>query len=346
MRLHVGFGLVLSVFGLQGGVVMAQLNAPQNHPADRTISLNVVVTGAGNALVGGLTQQDFTVFDKKIPRPIVASVEMVKQPAEVLMVVDAVNTPTTAVAYQREQIVRFLRSNGGKLAHPTNFAVLTDNDVKTFNGTSTDGNVLADALEHYDIGLRDIRRSSGFYGNEDRLTISVAALRNIIAYEAKLPGRKLVVWISPGWPLLSGAEVELSGKQQQQIFGDAVGFSTQLREAGITLYAVNTWGVTESLGREFYYQDFLKGVSKPQDAQLGNLGLQVLAVQSGGLALNSNGVTEMLQRCEADADDYYRVTFEPAPSERPNEYHPLEIHVAKPGLTVRTSQGYYSQPMP
>ena len=29
---------------------------------------------------------------------------------------------------------------------------------------------------------------------------------------------------------------------------------------------------------------------------------------------------------------------------RPNEYHQLEVHVAKPGLTARTRQGYYSRP--
>jgi VWFA-related protein len=344
MHLRVCFGLALFAFVLQGDVTMAQLNAPQSHPASHTISLNVMVTGAGGSLVGGLTQQDFTVLDKKIPRPAITFEEMVKKPAEVLVVIDAVNTPTTAVAYQRDQIVKFLRSNGGRLAHPTSFAVLTDRNVQTFNGTSTDGNALADALEHYEIGLRDIRRSSGIYGGEDQLAISLTALRNIIAYQAKLPGRKLVLWVSPGWPLLSGPGVEVSRKQEQQIFENVVDLSTQLREADITLYAVDTWGVGESLGRVSYYQDFLKGVSKPEQVQLGNLGLQVLAVQSGGLALNSNGATEMLQRCEADADDYYRITFEPAPSEQPNEYHPLEIRVAKPGLTVRASQGYYSQP--
>jgi len=346
MRLLVGFGLVLSVFGLQGGVGMAQLNAPQEHPVTHTISVNVVVTGAGGVPVGGLTQQDFTILDKKIPTPVVAFEEMVKKPATVLVVVDAVNSPTSAVAYQREQVVKFFRSNGGRLAHPTSFAVLTDQNAQTFNGTSTDGNVLADALEHYDIGLREIRRSSGFYGAEDRLTISLNALHNIIAYQAKLPGRKLVIWVSPGWPLLSSAAVDLSGKEQRQAFGNVVDFSTALREAGITLYAVDTWGATESLGRAFYYQSFLKGVSKPGQVELGDLGLQVLAVQSGGLALNSNGGFEMLQRCLADADDYYRITFEPAPSEQPNDYHPLEIRVAKPGMTVRTTQGYYSQPTP
>jgi hypothetical protein len=31
-------------------------------------------------------------------------------------------------------------------------------------------------------------------------------------------------------------------------------------------------------------------------------------------------------------------------SSRPNEYHHLEVRVAKPGLIARTRQGYYSQP--
>ncbi len=49
-----------------------------------------------------------------------------------------------------------------------------------------------------------------------------------------------------------------------------VNFSTQMREAGVTLYNVNPIGAAER-GRplQFYYQDFLKGVSKPSQALIG-----------------------------------------------------------------------------
>lgn len=46
----------------------------------------------------------------------------------------------------------------------------------------------------------------------------------------------------------------------------------------------------------------------------------------------------------ADTQAYYELSFSPAPSDRRDEYHHLTIQVAKPGLTARTRDGYYSQP--
>jgi hypothetical protein len=99
--------------------------------------------------------------------------------------------------------------------------------------------------------------------------------------------------------------------------------------------------------RASYYKDFLKGVSKPNQVAAGNLGLPVLAVQSGGLALDlNNDLTALLRECVSDVAPYYQISFDAASAERPDEYHQLEIKLAKPGLTARTRQGYYVQPLP
>jgi hypothetical protein len=98
--------------------------------------------------------------------------------------------------------------------------------------------------------------------------------------------------------------------------------------------------------RTSYYKDFLKGVSKPSEVNLGDLSLPVLAIQSGGLALNSsNNIAGLIQECVADAAPYYEISFDSSPAERLDEYHHLEVKVAKPGLTARTRQGYYAQPV-
>lgn len=94
--------------------------------------------------------------------------------------------------------------------------------------------------------------------------------------------------------------------QQRHLFTEVVELSTELRQAGITLYSVDTTGAGEAgTFHAFYYQSFLKGVSKPSQVDVGNLSLQVLASQSGGLALNSsNDVDALLRRCLADLDAY------------------------------------------
>jgi VWFA-related protein len=319
---------------------------PSAASSGSSIDLDVVVTPKSGAPVADLQQQDFTILDNKTPQHIKSfrAVSGSAQPVHVLVVVDAVNIDYSRLAYEREQIDRFLHANGGRLAQPTALAFFTDTGTEIQQGYSNDGNELATSLDHYAIGLRDIHRSSEWQAN-DRFQLSLNAMRMLAAQQAALGGRKVILWVSPGWPLLSGPGIELTANQQNQIFSTIVDLSTQLRRGRVTLYAVDPLGASEAVGRTFWYEDFLKGVSKPGQVNLGDLSLQVLAVQSGGLALSSsNDVATLLQQCLADTRAYYELSFDPPPVDNRNEYHSLTVRVSRPGLTARTRTGYYANP--
>jgi VWFA-related protein len=341
------FGVLLSILLCSVAGFAQQTAAVQPAgavSAPTRISLDVVVMPKGGKPVADLTQQDFTVLDNKVAQPITSFRAVVGSgaPVEVIVVIDAINTAYTAIAYERGEIGKFLRANNAQLAYPTALAVISDTSTQMQNGFSKDGNVLIDALDHYTVSLRTIERSAGFYGADERLSLSIQALREIVARAATLPGRKLVLWISPGWPILSGPNVQLTAKQQQNIFDIIVKVSTELRQAHITLYSIDPLGTVDIGMRTFYYQDFLKGIRKPKDTQLGNLALQVIATQSGGLALNSsNDIAGLLQQAVMDSEAYYELSFDPVRGE-PDEYHQIDVKVSKPGLIVRTRTGYYS----
>jgi VWFA-related protein len=326
----------------------SQQASPPAQPASNTMHLDVVVAGKSGPPVTGLGQQDFTVLDNNAPQTITSfqAVSGRQAPIEIVLVVDAVNTTYQTVAFERSQIDKFLQAEGGHLAYPVALAIFTDKNIEILGGEfSSDGKALSAALDREDVGLRSIQRSAGYYGAAERLDLSLKALGQLLAGETPRPGRKLVLWLSPGWPLLSGPNTVLDSKQEQQIFGDIVSLSTKLRQARVTLYSINPLGNGESLTRALYYKDFLKAPSKPSQVNVGNLGLQVLAIQSGGLALNfSNDLVSSLQECLSDAAPYYEISFQPAPAERPNQYHRLEIKFAKSDLSARTRQGYYTQP--
>ncbi len=339
-------GLLIFAPMLCIAALSAQQKTPSTPPASSSISLDVVVTPRSGPPVADLQQQDFTVLDNKTPRHIKSfhAFGGSQAPVHVFIVLDAVNVPYQSIAYTRGQIDRFLRANGGQLAYPTEIGFFVDNGVQIQQAFSTNGNELSSSLDQYNVGLRDIRRSSQFQLS-DRFNLSMTGLSSLVASEAKLPGRKLILWVSPGWPILSGPRVYLDEKQSNQLFSMIVNFSTQMREAGVTLYNVNPIGAGEGVGRSNYYQDFLKGVSKPSQVSIGNLSLQVLAVQSGGLALyGSNDLTGLLAQCVADGKAYYELTFDPPPADHRDEYHHIEVQIAKPGLTARTRDGYYLQP--
>jgi VWFA-related protein len=340
------FRFTLLAVLLSATAAHAQQTTQLPAPASSEVQLDVVVTPKSGPPIAELRQQDFTVLDNKAPQSITSFKTMGGNdaPVKIIIVVDAVNAYYQTVAYERTEISKFLKANGGHLAHPTALAFFTDTGTQIQNNFTSDGNALDTVLDKYTIGLRTIQRSQGFYGANDRTQLSLNAIRSLAEREASTPGRKLVLWISPGWPILSGPGIQLDAKQQDQIFANVVNLSTQLRQNHVTLYSIDSIGANENLLRADYYQSFLKGVSKPGQTQIGDLSLQVLAVQSGGLALNSTGVSELLQRCVRDADAYYELTFASPRGDNKNEYHSLDVKVDKPGLTARTRAGYYAQP--
>ncbi len=337
--------LILSGFARQAAV------PPQAAPPDdRRITLDVVVTDHSGNPVSGLQQQDFTVLDNKKPQSILSFAasgsagKAADSTVQAEVLVDAVNAPFQGAAFQRDQLARFLRRNNGELPLPVSLGLIADTPSSP-TAASEDGNALAEELESNQFGLRNITRSQGFYGGQERAQLSITDLGRFASNETNQPGRKILIWLGPGWPLLTGPEVLLSNKDQQELFRTVIGLSTALREARITLYNVSATTLNGSLGQALYYQTFLKGVSSPNQIQNGNLALQVFAVQSGGLILNeSNDLDTSIADCLRDARSYYTLSFDSAAAKRPDEYHSLQVKIDKPKLVARTRTGYYAQP--
>lgn len=346
-RLSVMFSILLCAsMGLAQQKVTAPAAVASPSPSHR-ITLDVVVTSKrGGTPISGLTAADFTVLDNKAPRKITtfSAVGGGESQIEVVLVIDAVNAWYRTVAFERGEIERFLQANGGHLEYPTQLAIFTDTNTQIQNGFTKDGNALSASLDKLEVGLRSIRRSSGVYGASERMGLSIKALEMLSAREAMFPGRKIILWISPGWPLLSSPWIHMSDREQRSTFDTIAALSNALRQARITLYSIDPLGMTDAGTLNISaYQNFRKGVRKPHDAQFGNLALQVLAEQSGGQALNSsNDVTKLLEKAMNDMGAYYEFSFDAATDE-PETYHALEVKLDKPGLVARTRAGYYSR---
>jgi VWFA-related protein len=324
--------------------------APPPVSKDRQLMLDVMVTDKSGTPVSGLQQADFTVLDDKIPQKItsfrpVGGGETAAQ-AEILLVVDEVNTAYNRVTYEREGIHKFLSRNGGKLTYPVSLAYFSDTGTEIMNGSSKDGEKLLASFDQHQTPQRSVSRSSAAYGALERMQLSLDTLNSLAQKEAAKPGRKLIVWIGPGWPILSGPNVDLDRKEEDKLFAAIVSLSDTLRRGRITLYCIDPLGLANTTGYyESYYRSFLKPVSEAKNAQPGNLALQVLAVQSGGLVLNaSNDVASEIDLCAADANAFYTLTVDAAPADRPHQYRAVDVKVQGSGLTVRTRGGYYSHP--
>jgi VWFA-related protein len=327
-----------------------QTARPNSGGSKPLITLDAVVTNKSGMPQTGLQQQDFTLLVNKAPQKIVffQAIEepagSAVPPAEVILFMDTVNTATQTVSDERLQITKYLQRNGGKLAHPTSIVVFSDSGMKNLGEPTLDGNALSSILAGKDvIGLRSMHRASGVNGANERLVSSLRNLYSLASFEAKRPGRKILIWISPGWPA-SGQD--MFSEIKDQLFSTLVLVSTALQQSRVTLYSIDPEGAGGSgLRNRFSYESYLKPVTAPKYVSPANMSLPVLVTHSGGRVLTTgNDISAQIDDCASDTKAYYVLSFEAPPTERPDDYHSLELKVDKPGLTVRTSAGYYAQP--
>lgn len=310
------------------------------------VKINVVVTDKQGHPIRGLTANDFTVTDNDQARTIdefkaLDAEKSQGNPVHVVVVLDMVNVPFQTTAWAREELTKFLQEDGGKLAYPTSLVVMTDSGLRAGQGSSLDGSALVGAMNRYQTELRAVNRSGGFYAAGEMIEMSLNQLSELAAYEATQPGHKILLMISPGWPLLARAGDQEDLAQRKWVFNSIISFTNGLREADITLYSLDTY----ELGRTdpFYYQTFLKPVKKTDGAEYPNLGLQVLSAHSGGtVQVTGRDITGELNAAVRDAAASYELIFEGVPGDGPNEYHALKVKVDHPEATVRTTAGYYA----
>jgi VWFA-related protein len=359
-------GLTASAQQAAGSSTQNQTQPDRDHPAlshrsppvagapENQIKLDVVVTDDAGQPVAGLEQKDFTLLDNKTPRPILSfravdgrkgNGTLADPPIEVILLIDAANTSLQRVAYARLQVASYLRQNGGRLAQPTSVLLLFDLGLKTWLKPSIDGNLLARQLEEGATAAHKIPLTRG-YDELELLSLSLKTLGSIATTESNAPGRKMLIWIGPGWPLLDTRYYSAPASTRQRLFNAMLDLSQELSDSRITLYSIYPIdpALNDSVEAEFY-RSYVRGVVSPKLTEPGNLALPVFAVHSGGRALDTVGDLPMLiNSCVREAEAYYTLSFNPAIAKHVDEYHQLAIRVDRPQLKARTSSGYYAEP--
>lgn len=338
--------IAAGIAGLCSGAAYGQAAATTPPaPAARSLTLPVAVE-TKNGPESGLGANDFTITDNKqrITPQAVRAVRAGEMPMRVVVVLDELNIGLNGRQWAFNQVQRFFGERKEALRFPTTLALVTEKGISMHPQFITDSKQFAALLDQQGTTLRNLTRSTGFWGADEREQISINSLHSLVRQLAGQPGRTVVLWVSPGWPVLSGPDVYLSAKDQQGIFREVVDLTGMMRRGHMTLYALNPLGPQESLVRENYYQSWLGGAEKPRDAELGNLALQVLAEQSGGRVETSNDTVAMLNEAYRDLESFYEITVPLAPAEHPDTLHRLTVRVDRPGTTVLAPETYYAEP--
>ena len=122
------------------------------------VVLNVNVADTAGKLVAGLTQTDFTVLDnqKAVDIQSFRSVQAGSgvDPAQVVLVLDAVNNTLRKIGYVRRELEKYLNDGDGPLTHPTSIAVLSDS-ARRQGQVTQDRSVLLGDLRSFTADLRE-----------------------------------------------------------------------------------------------------------------------------------------------------------------------------------------------
>lgn len=321
-------------------------------PKPNRIQLDVVVDDAAGKPLTGLQPWDFKLLDNDHPTKILyfrafdGVTAKPDPPVEVILLLDLLNLSPQSAAYARDALRQFLTQNDGHLAQPTTLMVLSDKGLQVQPRPSRDGNAIAAVLNAVGSTISSINPAMGTQGAIDRFNRSLRQIRYIAENESHKPGRKLLVWVGTGWPMLESQHFVPGPNDQRNYFQAIVELSRWLRQAQMSVYSVSPNDVgAGSTGRELFYQSFTRPVVFAKQAESGNLALRVLAVESGGQVLGpSNDLLGQIRQCVANGESFYQLTFEPPPAQHADEYHSLKVTVTPPGALVRTTNGYYDQP--
>jgi VWFA-related protein len=317
------------------------------------MSLDVVVNDAAGKPVRGLEPWDFKLLDNDRSTKILSfhsydgAAVRPEPPVEVILVVDELNLPFAQVAFVKSELAEFLRQNGGRLAQPLSIMLLTEEGLRIQPRPSVDGLAQLDLLNQIKGHISSINAAMGGEGALERAQISVHQMATIVENEAKRPGRKLLIWVGPGWPMLQNQAFRFNEKDRQRYFNVIVELTNRLREARIAVYSVSPEDSSMGGGpsRSLLYQSFLKGVPTEQQADIGDLALKVLVTRTGGRILGpDNDLVGQINQCFAEANAFYRLSFDPPRAEHADEYHDLQVQVNQAGMMVRTNSGYYNEP--
>lgn len=315
------------------------------HWDEGRIKLDLAIADESGQPVAGLDKAEISVFDNGQPAKVETfhsfdgTTTFPVAATQVIFVLDSLNMDGSQLEAAKRALREILLGNSGLLDHSISIYQLDAAGIKLMAPASMSGQDVAKALDK--AGANHSLREIGCRADSVRNMVSLNALGNLVLNQRRVSGRKVAIWIGPGWPVASSCGESQGGFENS--FDWVTEFSTRMREARIELSSVSVWARTAWSGDP---GDTPAGWQNGGNAAPDDLSLSRLVHQSGGKVLESQGgLKGLIRRGMKDADVLYTVTFDPPPTLKADEYHNLSVKVDRPGTTARTYTGYFNEPV-
>lgn len=200
--------------------------------------------------------------------------------------------------------------------------------------------------------LNEVRGHADFVHNE--MSFGIDAIRQAVNKVAGIDGRKAMLYISDGLPMMVGEDLFLAVSERFQDLPNSEMFrynmnrrfkelTAQANSAGVTLYTLDARGLhaTQSQSAEFNYTNLLRSkalIDSTRDLNLQSTLIEMADDTGGQAILNTNALAPAFRRLQQDLRTYYSLGYQPATID--GRYHTLEVKVKRPGVKVRHRGGY------
>lgn len=306
------------------------------------------------------------------------------------IVIDYLNTPWAAQTATREQLMQVLRTLGDNdvVAVYTlgqTLSILHDftSDRKSLEAKlAKSSGVLAlrSKSESDLVNLVASRWSSAFSESRsdveklyvatmqrNRSILTIRALSLIARHMAGVPGRKNLIWMSSGFPIViatkddmqptveisSGGAIVKNMPSRDRIIGNAEGTLLldmieksirQINASGVAVYGVDVNGLIvpmASAESTFAFEVANRALARIDNEREAQAGLTEFSSRTGGLAtLNSNDISGALNRALDDARYSYSLAYHTTNGKSDGKFRKIEIKVKRPGVKLRYRNGY------
>jgi VWFA-related protein len=305
-----------------------------------------------------------------------------------VILLDGLNTSFTDQHYAKEGLVKFLKqlrpgdqvaiytlANGLRVLHDFTSdisSLLTALDrhrnqesVAAASSTYEDANTGDDNLDGF---LDQANEKIANYYQANRTLTTLQALQAIANRLAGLPGRKNLIWLSSGFPIYVGLDLNGSAvgqpittagtsPQDFQSFGDEEQRAWRaLNDVGVAVYPVDERGLIST----DVYSPSTSAASRSKIPRTGRPAMDTraqnqinqsqsvmreLAERTGGRAfINDNDIAASVRDAMNDARITYVLYYTPSHDEWDGKFRDIKIKVNRPGLEARYRKGYYALP--
>jgi len=236
-------------------------------------------------------------------------------------------------------------------------SVLTDQEKVTGSAVHADSDrkIVLDRINESQSADEALSFARGYAESVfNDLTFSLDAIKKMVDTMAGMPGRKAILYVSDGVPLVAGQDMFYAIQNKYPngtgALNESIDFdsSRRLRELTakananrVTFYTIDAGGLRTYQSVSAENQTNENGIYLDQ-IQISNMQapLQTLAEDTGGVAIiNANRVLPELERVAADFDTYYSLGYTPN-HVGDGRYHNIDVRVKRKGLVVRHREGY------